>query len=99
MATTSRDAFLADSIWQSITRSFRLSQREAQVVQLLLADATEATMAATLSISPHTVHTHLERIYRKLHVTSRCQVVIAVFQRYVELTAPTASASSTATRV
>jgi hypothetical protein len=31
------------------------------------------------------VHTHLERLYRKLGVTDRCQVVVRIFQQYVEL--------------
>lgn len=76
--------FLPEPCWQSIVRSLGLSDREAQVAGLILGDGScETAMAASLSISPHTVHTHLERIYRKLRVTSRSQVVSRIFQLYV----------------
>jgi DNA-binding CsgD family transcriptional regulator len=76
--------FLPEPSWKSIVRSLGLSDREAQVAGLILGDGScESAMAASLSISPHTVHTHLERIYRKLRVTSRSQVVSRIFQLYV----------------
>ena len=76
--------FLPEPSWQSIVRSLGLSDREAQVTSLILGDGScESAMAASLSISPHTVHTHLERIYRKLKVTNRSQVVSRIFQLYV----------------
>lgn len=81
-------AFLAEGIWLAIVRALKLSAREAQIVWLLLSDETEGTIASTLAISPHTVHTHLERIYRKLDVKSRSQVVIRIFQKYVEMAGP-----------
>ena len=82
--TNPQTTFLPEPSWQSIVRSLGLSDREAQVAGLILGDANcESEMAASLSISPHTVHTHLERIYRKLRVTSRSQVVSRIFQLYV----------------
>ena len=86
--------FLPEPSWQSIVRSLGLSDREAQVAGLILGDGSgESAMAASLSISPHTVHTHLERIYRKLRVTSRCQVVSRIFQLYVNQEAATTQAT------
>ena len=86
--------FLPEPAWQSIVRSLGLSDREAQVAGLILGDGScESAMAASLSISPHTVHTHLERIYRKLRVTSRCQVVSRIFQLYVHQEAATTQAT------
>lgn len=80
--------FVPDQSWVGIVRALRLSQREAQIAQLLLGeDLREDTIAAALAISPHTVHTHLERLYRKLGVNSRSQVVARMFQQYIELTA------------
>lgn len=35
-------------------------------------------MARQLDISTHTIHSHLERLYRKLGVTSRCGAVVRV---------------------
>jgi DNA-binding CsgD family transcriptional regulator len=85
--------FLSERSWQSIVSTLGLSDREAQVAGLILGDdSCENAMAASLSISPHTVHTHLERLYRKLRVSSRCQVVSRIFQQYVNLEAPPAPA-------
>lgn len=78
--------FLSERSWLAIVQSLHLSEREAQVARLILTDDnTEGAIAVRLAISPHTVHTHLERLYRKLRVTSRCQVVTRMFQQYVEL--------------
>ena len=83
-----RRMFLSETAWTAIIRSLRLSAREAEVVELLLSGQTEKAMATTLKISRHTVHTHLERLYRKLGVTDRCQVVVRIFEQYVELFSP-----------
>jgi len=92
--TSPPPAFLPEPSWQSIVRSLGLSDREAQVASLILGDdSCESAIAASLSISPHTVHTHLERLYRKLRVTSRCQVVSRIFQQYVNQEAATEAAT------
>jgi DNA-binding CsgD family transcriptional regulator len=84
--------FLPDDVWRAIAASLGLSEREAQIARLLLSDDNrEDTIATVLAISPHTVHTHLERLYRKLGVTSRCHVVARIFRRYVEMAATPAS--------
>ena len=76
--------FLPPDAWLDISRSLQLSEREAQVVGLILRDESESGIATQLGISSHTVHTHLERLYRKLNVTSRCQVVVRIFRAYIE---------------
>jgi DNA-binding CsgD family transcriptional regulator len=48
-----------------------LSSREAEVLALATAGRTNPAIAAVLHISPRTVQTHLERIYRKLGVETR----------------------------
>lgn len=68
--------------WRAVTRALRLSVRERQIVKRLFDDASEAVIADDLGISPHTVHTHLERLYHKLGVGSRCAAVVRVFQAY-----------------
>ena len=65
--------------WLSLGRSLRLSDRELEIVQCIFDDDTEAAMARRLGISAHTIHTHLERLYRKLGVASRCAAVVCVF--------------------
>src|SRR5688572_20258494 len=62
--------------WRLIDRELKLSAREHDIVELVLADVKESAMGALLGISPHTVHTHLERLYRKLGVRGRVQLVV-----------------------
>jgi len=62
--------------WQLIDRELRLSAREHDIVELVLADVKESAMGARLGISPNTVHTHLERLYRKVGVRGRVQLVV-----------------------
>lgn len=46
-------------------------------------DWTAARIAMTLNISQHTVHTHIERLYRKLNVNSRSELLVRVFGEFV----------------
>jgi DNA-binding CsgD family transcriptional regulator len=64
----------------SIPLGTNLSRREAQVAQLLLAGGTRAEIGELLGISPHTVHTHVERIFRKLSVHSRVQLAVVLMK-------------------
>ena len=36
----------------------------------------EKKLAEDLGVSPHTVHTHIKKIYRKLQVNSRAEAVL-----------------------
>ena len=79
-------SFVPDETWDSIVRSLRLSPREAEIVALLLSDdSRDDVIAERLGISRHTVHTYIERLYRKVGATSRSQVVTRIFQQYVVL--------------
>jgi DNA-binding CsgD family transcriptional regulator len=74
---------LTDSDWEAICASLAFSKRESQIARLVLDDATEADIAARLSISPHTVHTYIDRLYRKLHVHSRPQLILQMFNTHL----------------
>jgi AraC-like DNA-binding protein len=50
-------------------------------------DLSEDQIARELGISAHTVHTHFERVYRKLGVRSRCQLIVSLFRAYSRLPA------------
>jgi len=52
---------------------YDLTERELEVLRLLVAGLTYAQMAEQLMVSFHTVHAHLRAIYAKLGVTSRAQ--------------------------
>jgi DNA-binding CsgD family transcriptional regulator len=80
-------AIFSSDVWVEIGRSLRLSGRELQIVIGVFDDRIESAIAADLGISQHTVHTHVERLHRKLHVANRVQLVLRVVEEFVALTA------------
>ena len=74
-----------DNGWGFIASNLKLSNRHVEVIQGLFDDKTEAAIARGLGISPHTVHTHLERIYRKLNVNSRTELIIRIVAEHVSI--------------
>jgi DNA-binding NarL/FixJ family response regulator len=73
----------SEEAWQRMTSVLALSGRESEILQAVFEDQKECCIAANLGISSHTVHTHFERIYRKLHVSSRVELVVRVFAEYL----------------
>jgi DNA-binding NarL/FixJ family response regulator len=62
-----------------------LSRREKEILQKVAYGATTREVALDLGISPHTVKTHLERIFEKLGANDRAQAVaIAIRSGLVE---------------
>lgn len=60
-----------------------LTDREREILRLVVEGRTENRVAEALGISPHTVRTHLVRIYDKLHVRSRAAAVREAIERRV----------------
>jgi DNA-binding CsgD family transcriptional regulator len=66
--------------WRIVAQALGLSPRELQIVQGIFDGGTEGSLAGDFQISAHTVHSHLDRIYRKLHVPNRTGLVLRVFE-------------------
>lgn len=77
--------FLQQSEWQAICHYLKLSQRECEIAIRVLADKSEAQVAFDLGASRHTIHTHIERLYRKLGVGSRCALAARLFETYIHI--------------
>lgn len=58
-----------------------LTQREAEVAELVAKGLTSAQIGLALGTSPHTVRNQLSRIYEKLDVGSRAELAALVVQR------------------
>ena len=71
-------ALLSEEQWAETARTLRLSGRELQIVRGVFDNQKETAIAADLGIAPRTVNTHLERLYRKLTVTTRVALVLCV---------------------
>jgi DNA-binding CsgD family transcriptional regulator len=52
-----------------------LTRRERETLRLLLSGDSEKGIAATLGLSPHTVHQYVRNIYRKAGVASRAELM------------------------
>ncbi len=80
-------AMFSPHAWALIECSLGLSGRELQIVRGAFDDKTEVEIAADLHISPSTIHTHVERLHRKLAITDRTQLLLCVMQEFIALTA------------
>jgi DNA-binding CsgD family transcriptional regulator len=79
-------AMFSEQAWGKIADSLKLSGRELQIVREVFNDRTEFAIANNLKLSPHTVHTHCERLYHKLAVTDRVKLVLRVTNEFIALT-------------
>ena len=68
--------------WRSLAAALGLSPRECGIVRAVFDGASEKDTARDLGLSPHTVHTYLWRVYRKLHVQSREELLVRVFAEF-----------------
>ncbi|RYG31465.1 MAG: response regulator transcription factor, partial [Chitinophagaceae bacterium] len=59
---------------------FRLSEREKQVLQLLVNGYSYKMIAAEMYIAIDTVRSHIKKIYEKLHVNSKSEAVAKAFK-------------------
>ena len=71
--------------WCELTTALGLSPRESGIVRSLFDGASEKCIAEQLGLSPHTVHTYMWRIYRKLHVQSRQELLVRIFAEFRSL--------------
>jgi len=63
------------------SETYRLSNRELQVITMAGEGMTNREIATELNITEHTVASHLINIFRKLEVKSRTEAVIQCMQR------------------
>jgi DNA-binding CsgD family transcriptional regulator len=76
---------LWDHEWRRLVDHLKLSPREAEITRAILRNQKVSAIAAQLALSPHTVHTYRERLYRKLRVTSALELVAVLFSAHVTL--------------
>ena len=60
---------------------FDLTQREREILQLLVQGLLYKEIGARLSISPNTAKKHVMNIYQKLHVNSRAQALHLAYEK------------------
>jgi len=74
-------AFIEEAQYVDNRTDTPLSRRESQILQKVAYGATTKEVAHDLGISPHTVKTHLERIFEKLGANDRAQAVAIALRK------------------
>jgi len=79
-------SLLTEHAWHEIGRTLGITKRELQIVQGVFDNQHEADIAKRFKLSPHTIHMHLNRLFKKLAVTSRTELVLRIVEQLVALT-------------
>ena len=74
-------AFIEEAQYVDHRPETPLSRRESEILQKVAYGATTKEVAHSLGISPHTVKTHLERIFEKLGANDRAQAVAIALRK------------------
>lgn len=82
MLNATGQAVFVPGEWRSLANCLGLSPRECGIVRAVFDGDSEKRTAERLGLSPHTVHTYLWRIYRKLNVQSREGLLVRVFAEF-----------------
>lgn len=69
------------ALLDSLLRSFPLTAREAEVLYWVIQGKTNRDIGEILSLSPRTVHKHLEHVFEKLGVETRTAAAALALQR------------------
>jgi DNA-binding CsgD family transcriptional regulator len=75
---------LPPAVWAEVARSLKLSPRQLAITQAVFDHLTEGAAGEKLRLSEHTVHEHLNRLFKKLRVRTRAQLVLRVIKQAVE---------------
>jgi DNA-binding NarL/FixJ family response regulator len=89
-------SLLSGSAWLHLRAALGLSSREMQIAQGMFEDQKEDAIAAEMGISPHTVNTYVQRLYRKLDVCSRVQLIVRLMAAHLALSTANSNRADTA---
>jgi DNA-binding NarL/FixJ family response regulator len=82
-----RTGLLPPEAWGQLGSVLHLSARELQLVRCIFEDEKREAIACRLGISAGTVNTYFQRLYTKLQVGSRPQLIVRVMLAYLNLAA------------
>ncbi len=80
-----RPFFLDPPVWEALERRMQLTPRQAAIMKLVLRGCSDKQIAAELQCAIPTVRTHLTRLFTRLDVSDRVDLILYAFaeaQRY-----------------
>ena len=83
LRTSSDGPFLSDAEWQAIGCHWSWQGGISIFLRRAFEGVKESRIAHRLGISVHTVHTHVCRLYKKLGVRSRAELVRLIFREHI----------------
>lgn len=77
--SVAESTLLSREEWGEIVRELELTTRQAAIVELVIQAKKDKQIASILGISPWTIRSHLTRVFVRLHVEDRVELVVRVF--------------------
>jgi DNA-binding CsgD family transcriptional regulator len=68
--------------WKQLVEELALSPRQKEIVQHLLLGQSDKQIAAAMGLAQPTVRTHLSRLFARLNVQDRQELVLQVFHHF-----------------
>lgn len=76
---------LTSGEWEALRHRLGLTRRECEVVQAVFSGAPAVRAGEVLGVSQHTVQTYLKRVYTKLGVHSKPELVVRIVDEWRSL--------------
>lgn len=73
---------LSDEEWRRLTESLALSPRQVQIVRCIVAGMSDKRIALDMDMSVATVRTHVSRLFKKLNIENRNELILLVFRHF-----------------
>lgn len=78
----SKNGIFTQAEWNQLSDKLGLSPRQSQVANLLLMGLSDKQIASKLDISTHTLRTYLDRMFTKMSVGDRCELIVHIFREF-----------------
>jgi DNA-binding NarL/FixJ family response regulator len=74
---------MSDADWEWVAACLRLTPREREVAELLVAGLSRSQLARRLRRAPGTVRVYIDRLFRKLDVRDRVGLVLRILRVHI----------------
>lgn len=72
----------SETEWAEVASNLALSRRQTEVVRCIFAGLGDKQIAQQLQIATPTVRTHLSRLFDRLEVQGRCEMMLHIFSHF-----------------
>lgn len=80
--TNCEDDIFDEAEWTALTRELALSPKQVQIVRRVIQGMSDKRIALELNMSMATVRTHLSRLFAKLDIQNRNELILLVFRQF-----------------